>query len=115
MYRKKHPDDCIAKFMDTVGHGAQAYSEKMADGPVFSTSIQFPDGNCDPLSDWDTQAVICVLFCQDSPGPITDVLEGLPGHTDILHELLRAKIRNNCVLLLYALKRLLQRLNSFLH
>lgn len=50
-------------FLDTVEHGAQAYSKKMADGPVFTAGNQFPDGNCDPLLDWDTQAVICVIFC----------------------------------------------------
>lgn len=37
--------------------------QKEADGPVFTVSSQFPDGNCDPLSDWDTQVNICVIFC----------------------------------------------------
>lgn len=69
----------------------------MADGPVLTASGQFPEGYCNTLLCRDTLTVVCVPSAHDMPDSSADVLKRLPGRTEILHKLLRAEIRNNCV------------------
>lgn len=37
----------------------------MAEGPVFTASVQRPDCSCDPYSDCDAQTVISIPFLHD--------------------------------------------------
>ncbi len=69
MDRKQHRDYGVAEFLKTIKHSAEAYPKKMADGPVFTARGQFPDGNCNTLSNWDTQTVVCVPSPHDMLHP----------------------------------------------
>ena len=58
----------------------------MADDPVFQRAIatRFFNGY--------TQTVICVSSPQNAADLVADVVKGLPGHAEILHELQRGEV-----------------------
>ena len=69
----------------------------MADGPVFTSGGQLPEGNCNPFFIGYTQTVICVSSPHNAADLVADVVNGLPGHAEILHELQRGEVWNNGV------------------
>lgn len=77
MDRKPHLDDFVAEFLKTITYSAEAYPKKIADGP--DGHGQFPDGNCNMISDWDTQTVVCVPSPHDMLHPTADVSQMILG------------------------------------